>query len=167
MPNMRKFMLLFIGLFFGVGIGFLLALNSGAELEGHAHGEMGHETADGAAHDHGGHDHSTLLENGDGPAPSVDFMLHKDTATGWNLQVAAENFVFAPLAVNQEHVPNTGHAHVYVNGEKLSRIYGPWLHINELPSGDVTIVVTLNANTHSPLAVDGVAVQAAKTITVE
>lgn len=164
---MRQFMLLFIGLFFGIGIGFVIALSSGAELEGHAHGEDGHEMADGMAHDHAEHDHSTLLENGDGPAPSVDIALIEDTAAGWNLQVMTENFAFAPTAVNQEHVPNTGHAHVYVNGQKLARIYGPWMHIGELPSGEVTVSVTLNANTHSPLAVDGVAVQAAKTITVE
>ena len=160
---MRKFMLLFIGLFFGVGIGFLLALGSGAKLDGHAHGEM----AEGAAHDHGGHDHSVLLENGDGPAPSVDFALTKDSAAGWNLQVMVDNFTFTPRAVNQAHVVNTGHAHVFVNGEKLARIYGPWMHIGELPSGEVTVSVTLNGNTHSPLAVDGVAVQAAKTISVE
>jgi len=164
---MRQFMLLFIGLFFGVGLGFLLALNSGAELEGHAHGETGHEMAAGAAHDHDGHDHSALLENGDVPTPSVDFVLTKDTAAGWNLQVVPVNFEFTPFAVNQEHVPNTGHAHVYINGEKLARLYGPWMHIDELPSGEVTVSVTLNANTHSLLAVDGVAVQAVKTITVE
>ena len=151
---MRQFMLLFIGLFFGVGIGFLIALSSGAELEGHAH-------------DHGGHDHSVLLENGDGPAPSVEIALIEDTAAGWNLQVKTENFTFTPTTVNQEHVPNTGHAHVYVNGQKLARIYGPWMHIADLPSGEVTVSVTLNANTHSPLAVDGVAVEAAKTVTVE
>ena len=164
---MRQFMLLFIGLFFGVGLGFLLALNSGAELEAHAHAETGHEVADGAAHDHGGHDHSALLENGGGPAPSVDFALIKDAAAGWNLQVMPVNFRFTPLAVNQEHVPNTGHAHIYINGEKLARLYGPWMHIGELPSGEVTVSVTLSANTHSPLAVDGVAVQAVKKITVE
>lgn len=164
---MRQFMLLFIGLFFGLGIGFVIALGSGAELEGHAHGEHGHKMADGAAHDHGGHDHSVLLENGEGPAPTVDIALIEDTAAGWNLQVITENFTFTPTAVNLEHVPNTGHGHVYVNGAKLARLYGPWMHIGELPSGDVTVSVTLNANTHSPLAVDGVAVEAAKTITVE
>jgi hypothetical protein len=160
---MRQFILLFIGLFFGVGIGFLIALSSGAELEGHAHGDM----SDGAAHDHGGHDHSALLENGDGPAPSVEIALIEDSAAGWNLKVMTKNFVFTPTTVNQEHVPNTGHAHVYVNGEKLARIYGPWMHIGELPSGDVKVSVSLNANTHSPLAVDGVAVEAVKIITVE
>jgi hypothetical protein len=164
---MRQFMLLFIGLFFGIGIGFVTALSSGAELEGHAHGEDGHEMADGMAHDHGGHDHSTLLENGEGPAPTIDIALIKDTAAGWNLHVMTENFVFAPRSVNQEHVPNSGHAHVYVNGKKLARLYGPWMHIGELPNGEVTVSVSLNANTHSPLAVDGVPVEAAKTITVE
>ena len=164
---MRKFMLLFIGLFFGVGIGFLLALSSGAELEGHPHTEAGHETDDGSVHNHDAHDHSMLLENGAGPAPSVEIALYKDTVTGWNLQVVPQNFTFTPMAVNQEHVPNTGHAHVFVNGEKLARIYGPWTHIGELPAGEGTVSVTLNANTHSPLAVGGIGVEAQKTIKVK
>ena len=164
---MRQFMLLFIGLFFGVGIGFLLALSTGAELESHPHTETSHETGNGAAHDHDAHDHSVLLENGAGPAPSVEIELYKDTTVGWNLQLIPHNFTFTPMAVNQEHVPNTGHAHVYINGEKLGRLYGPWVHTGELPSGEVTVSVTLNSNTHSPLAVGGITVEATKTITVE
>lgn len=164
---MRQFILLFIGLFFGIGIGFVTALSSGAELEGHAHGEDGHEMADGMAHDHGGHDHSTLLENGGERAPTVDFQIYKDSVQGWNLVVLTRNFLYEPRSVNQKHQPGRGHAHVYVNGEKLARLYNPWMHIPELPSGEVTVLVTLNSNTHSPLAVDGIAVEAAKTITVE
>ena len=60
-----------------------------------------------------------------------------------------------------------GHAHVYVDGEKAARIYGPWFHLGALPPGEVTLGVTLNANDHSLLAVSGRPLKAEKTITVE
>ncbi|WP_369682774.1 hypothetical protein [Roseovarius sp. M141] len=58
-------------------------------------------------------------------------------------------------AVGLVDVPGEGHAHVYVNGEKLGRLYGAWMHLPRLPPGEVIVLVTLNSNTHGPLAVDG------------
>ena len=40
-----------------------------------------------------------------------------------------------------------------MNGEKLARIYAPWMHIGSLPSGETTVTVSLYANDHSPLSV--------------
>ena len=51
-----------------------------------------------------------------------------------------------------DHVAGEGHAHVYVDGEKIARLYGPWLHIPSLSPGAV-VEVTLNANDHRPLAI--------------
>ena len=65
------------------------------------------------------------------------------------------NFAFAPEHASRDHVPGEGHAHVYVNGVKLGRFYGPWLHLDNLPPGEVTVEVTLNANDHRPLSVAG------------
>jgi len=41
-----------------------------------------------------------------------------------------------------------------VNGEKVMRAYGAWVHLPDVPNG-ATIRVTLNANDHSGWAVDG------------
>jgi hypothetical protein len=43
-----------------------------------------------------------------------------------------------------------------VNGVKIGRYYGPWVHLDGLPAGTVAIEVTLTANDHRPLAVNGV-----------
>ena len=51
-----------------------------------------------------------------------------------------------------------GHAHLYIDGNKIARIYGEWYHLDELPEDAQMISVGLYANNHQPLAVDGVAI---------
>lgn len=57
--------------------------------------------------------------------------------------------------VNQPHAANVGHAHLYLNGAKVARVYGTAFHLSDLPEGQHTITVTLNTNDHSDLALDG------------
>ncbi|QIE46924.1 hypothetical protein G5B38_16135 [Pseudohalocynthiibacter aestuariivivens] len=169
----KTFMFLIIGLFFGAGFGFLLAATSGAELTGHAHGTD-------AAHDHNAHDHGDGTGDMDADhamhgqlveaeAPVPDLMLHvlPDGPQSRNLHIMVSNFVFAPQNVNGDHVPGQGHAHVYVDGVKQPRAYSPYVHLQALPKGTHEIRVTLNANNHGQLAVDGVALTAETTITIE
>ena len=100
-------------------------------------------------------------------APTLELRAVKDTAAGWNLHIVTTNFRFAPERVDAPHRPGEGHAHVYVDGRKAARIYGPWFHLGTLPSGKVTLGVTLNANDHSLLSVSGRPLKLEKTITVE
>ena len=147
---LRKMMILTILLFFGTGVGFLLGVASGVELSGH---------------DHSGHDHNVTMDI-TGNTPSVSMALHPDAISGWNLQVVTQNFEFTPKSVNMAHEDGTGHAHVYVNGEKLMRIYSEWTHIPSLPLGQAQLTVALNSNTHSPLSVNGIPIEARTTIQV-
>ena len=159
---MRKpFALLLIGLFFGAGLGFLLAAANGITLDGHDHGSDHH-----AKTDHG-HDHGKMIVLPEGDtAPTMKIALHPDAVAGWNLEVITTNFSFAPQNVNQVPIVGEGHAHVYVNGEKLARIYAPWMHIGSLPAGQTTVTVSLNANDHSPLSVGDKPLSADVTIQV-
>ena len=63
------------------------------------------------------------------------------------------NFVDVPMGT--PHVPGTGHAHLYLNGLKLGRLYVPSARIGALPPGDHMVRVTLNANDHRAYVVDG------------
>lgn len=164
----KTFMFLLIGLFFGTGAGFLIAASTGVHLEGHSHD--GPEVHDHSAHDHGesgdAHDHSVLTE-ADGPPPGVSLMLHPDGRQSRNLEIRVENFTFDPKAVNGAHVSGRGHAHVYVDGVKIGRAYGPWYHLSALPEGEHEVRVTLNANDHTQLAVGGEPVEAFETLVIE
>ena len=150
----RALMLFVIGLFFGGGAGFVTAASWEVTLTGHDHGDPAHHGAPaGHAPQNGGHHHGRPLEV-TGTAPAVSLALHPDANGAMNLQIMTTDFAFAPQAVNGPHVPGQGHAHVYVNGAKIARAYGPWMHMDNLPAtGEIR--VTLNANSHETLSVNG------------
>ena len=171
---MRKtFMFLVIGLFFGTGFGFLLAASSGAELTGHDHGS--NAAHDHAAHDHGGADmdahaghagHGMMVDAGS-PAPTIMLNVLPDGPQSRNMHIMTQHFVFSAQNVNGAHVQGEGHAHVYVNGVKQPRAYSPYVHLDALPKGTHDVRVTLNANDHGHLAIDGAPIMAETQITIE
>lgn len=142
----RKLIMLLIGLVFGGGIGFMIAAGNGITLNGHDH----------AAGHGGGHDHAAMVPivlPADANAPTLIAKVVKDPVSGWNLHLETTNFRFAPENASTAHVVGEGHAHVYVNGVKIARIYANWFHIDHLPMGNVMVEVALNSNNHSELAV--------------
>ncbi|WGI21429.1 hypothetical protein [Amylibacter sp. IMCC11727] len=159
---------LFIGLFFGTGIGFIWAGSLGVTFDGHDHAEHagGGAAVDHANMDHGGMDHSPVNVPAGPNAPTLAMVLHKDTMSGLNLEIQTTNFTFSPETVNQANITGAGHAHVYANGKKLSRVYGNWFHITGLPAGEHTIMVELNANSHGVIQVDGKPLQVTQTVTI-
>ena len=146
----RALAMLLIGLIFGGGIGFTIAAGVGVTLDGHDH--SAHLVEDHATHDTA-HDHENVIVLPQGPdAPTLDIEAVRDGA-GWNLRVITTNFTLTPERIGGAHVPGEGHGHVYLNGVKQARLYGPWYHIDKVPDGDVELRVTLNSNDHSALAV--------------
>lgn len=109
--------------------------------------------------------HGAAIEIPPGPdAPKVEITVAKDAVGGWNLNIRAANFRFAPDHASLPHIAGEGHAHLYANGRKIARIYGPWFHIETLPAGDVELRVDLNANDHRPFSVSGHTVRATATV---
>ena len=106
--------------------------------------------------DHEHHSHATREAADPENAPTVTSLsVWQDPDKGWNLSFATDNFTFTPDYVGGEHVANEGHAHLYVNGEKLARLYSTDYHIESLPQGENTIRVSLNTNKHDEYVVDG------------
>ena len=103
----------------------------------------------------------------DGPAPELTLTIHPDGPQSRNLHIGTTNFTFDPEAVNGPHIPGHGHAHVYVNGVKQARAYGPWVQLYALPKGTHEIRVTLNANDHSQLAISGEPLEATTTVIID
>jgi len=104
------------------------------------------------------HDHSMSHEKYEvdpSIAPKLELELLKDTKSGWNLILHTGNFEFAPEKVNQSNEPNQGHAHLYVNGEKITRLYSKYFYLSDFPAGEHKIVVSLNTNDHSEYSVNG------------
>lgn len=155
----RPLALFAIGLIFGGAAGFVIAAGNGVTFEGHDHSDPAQHTG---AETHG-HTSTVNLPAGD-DAPGLTIKLTKDPMAGWNLHVMPQNFRFSPENASLADADGEGHAHVYINGVKLGRLYGNWLHIADLPKGPVDVKVSLNANSHSPLTVDGVPVEATESL---
>ena len=125
-----------------------------------------HETA--AAGGEHSHDHSAKEP---GPIESavpvtLELAAEVDPAGGLHIRIATENWRWAPEEVNQESRPGVGHAHIYANGEKLSRIYGPEHYVADLPPGQYEIRVDLNDNAHNALTVNGAPLAATTAVTI-
>lgn len=99
-------------------------------------------------------------------APQVAITVERDAMDGWNVTLSTNNFTFTPELVNSANVDNTGHAHLYVDGVKIARLYGPNYHIPFLPVGDHEISVNLSSNDHSYYMIDGNRI-AARTIVTQ
>ncbi len=149
---MRGLLLLAIGLATGTGLGVVLAADRGLTLSGHDHGDPAQHAA--------GHDHATPRRLGaDGPGLSVEAV--RDPVSGWNLHLETERFAFAPEAAGGAPAAGEGHAHLYVDGEKVARLYGPWVHLDR-ERGRVRVVLT--GNDHRPLVSDGTAAEVVFTL---
>lgn len=132
--------------------------------ESPTHGTTDHGHSD---HNHGDHGHhGTLAIPADQPLPTVTLVAHPDSVSGWNLEIQTEHWGFAPERVNQSSLTTEGHAHLYVNGEKVTRLYSTWTYLPSLPSGEHTLTVSLNANGHEELTHDGAPIESRVVVAV-
>ena len=114
------------------------------------------------------HDHGSSVEVAEGlPVPTIEIDVSEDPVEGWNLRVLTTAFEIVPENVSTAHVDGEGHMHLYIDGEKVSRLYGQWHHIGPLAPGEHEIRVELSANDHSAMAVDGDIIDATTVIVAQ
>lgn len=114
-----------------------------------------HHLAAHSMHDHG---FAVIPEGYD--VPSVSIYVTQDHSNSWLLEVETQHFTFTPKKVG-DNAPSyhEGHAHLYINGRKVSRLYGKYYDLGELKPG-TKITVTLNANNHAALVYNGQRIEA-------
>jgi hypothetical protein len=125
-----------------------IANESKANKSGHSH-----------KHHHGKFEVSSSLEK-----PALTLEVIRDEASGWNVHIKVKNFRFAPENINKTPLSTEGHAHIYVDDQKIARLYGPWFHLADLPAGQHTVRVSLNANNHDAMTFNGELIEAKKII---
>lgn len=112
------------------------------------------------------HSHRKIEIPAGQPIPQIELIAHQDTVKGWNLEVKLANFVLTPENVNQANEINEGHAHLFINGKKITRIYSNWYYLQKLPQGKNSVSVVLNTNDHGELTYEGEAIADTKIIEV-
>ena len=98
---------------------------------------------------------------------SVAVMAEPDDMGGVDVRIVTDGWRWAPEEVNMADGPGAGHAHVYVDGVKINRVYGPYYYLADVEPGVREIRVTLNSNGHSELTYDGQPLQATTMVEVD
>lgn len=96
--------------------------------------------------------HGTYKHPDGTPAPTLSLQVTPDKMRGFNLNLSTTNWTWAPDKINTATAKNQGHAHLYVDGVMVNRVYGSWYHLEGLTPGEHDIRVTLNTNDHSEYA---------------
>jgi len=93
-----------------------------------------------------------------GEAPTISLDVKKDPTGGFNVQVLTTNFRWTPEKASGKHIEGQGHAHVYLAGQKIIRLYNNWFHLNTFQfsttSGEQLLRVELVGNDHAPITVN-------------
>ena len=100
-------------------------------------------------------DPSRIIDLDASNAPTLDLQVYALADGSYNLQLQTSNFVFTPQNIDMAPVIGEGHAHLYVDGVKLARLYGEWHHLPTLPPDAQVLTVSLYANNHQGFAVNG------------
>ena len=84
------------------------------------------------------------------PVPKMALYLVRDSKSGLNLHIELRDFQIGPPELALDDSTVGGHAHLYVNGKKVQRIYGRYLHLPEelFRPGVNLIMVSLNTHDH-------------------
>jgi len=112
------------------------------------------------------HIHETIEISTEQPLPAVTLEVVQGPDEAWNAHMTFENFVLAPDQAGAEHVEGQGHAHIYLDGKKINRVYGNWYHLGKLQPGEHEVEVTLSTNNHRELVQNEKTIGAIQKITV-
>jgi len=103
-------------------------------------------------------------------APTVNLEVQKDPTGGFNVRVLTSNFVWRPEMASKQHVVGEGHAHVYLDGRKIMRIYNEWFHLNTYQfatkAGEQLLSIEFVGNDHAPYTIQGTPLGAEQVINV-
>ena len=112
----------------------------------------------------------TIHEVSKEESPTALMKIVKDPTGGFNVQVVTTNFTWRPEMASMKYVPGEGHAHVFLDGRKIMRIYNDWFHLNTYQfatrAGKQLVSVEFVGNDHAPYTIQGVPVGDAQIVDV-
>lgn len=150
-----------IALLLGLGLGFGFTNAFASDTDDHSSDVSQSEKAE----DEHSHTHDELFEVTAEQAPKLELVVSEDKKAGYNVKLVTTNFTFTPEKIDGDTIVGEGHAHLYVDGIKVGRLYDEYFHYDGSFEGTRTFRATLNANDHSEYAVDGEVIAAEVVVT--
>ena len=103
-------------------------------------------------------------------APKATLEIQKDPTGGFNVHVVTTNFLWRPEMASMQYKPGEGHAHVYLDGRKIMRIYNEWFHLNtyqfSTKPGEQLLSIEFVGNDHAPYTIQGLPVGAEQIVDI-
>ncbi|EPJ48098.1 MAG: hypothetical protein OFPII_07720 [Osedax symbiont Rs1] len=95
--------------------------------------------------------------------PTLVLKAKVDAVSGLNLILNTQKIIigYPRENIQAEYIDGklllNGHAHLFINGNKIQRIYGAYVHVPNslLKEGDNLLQVTLNSHRHENILVNG------------
>lgn len=106
------------------------------------------------------HSHTPIEVPDDVAAPAMALSVSVDAVSGFNLAVQLDNYLLSPppdlatmaelmgVEIDSASGMLTGHAHLYVNGKKIQRVYGKYVHLPATLFNDGVNQVSVTINNH-------------------
>jgi hypothetical protein len=102
---------------------------------------------------------TSIHEISNDSAPTASLEIKKDPTGGFNVHVVTTNFTWRPDMASMKYVPGEGHAHVFLDGRKIMRIYNEWFHLNTYQfatkAGEQLLSIEFVGNDHAPYTIQG------------
>ncbi|MFD4262450.1 hypothetical protein ACFWR9_33720 [Streptomyces sp. NPDC058534] len=100
-------------------------------------------------------------------APEVGIEVQPENDDSWDVRLTVRGFRFSPDGTDAEAVPGRGVAHLFLDGDLLTRLRGPEYRLTAdlVPRGTHQVTVRLYADDDTVWAVDGEPVESTADIT--
>ncbi|MEW2451454.1 hypothetical protein AB0896_28500 [Streptomyces parvulus] len=100
-------------------------------------------------------------------APEVGIEVQPEDDDSWDVRLRVRDFRFSPDGAEAEAVPGRGVAHLFLDGDLLTRLRGPEYRLTAdlVPRGTHQVTVRLYADDDTVWAVDGEPVESTADIT--
>lgn len=136
------------------------------DTDGHHDSDDGHHGDDDGHHHH--HDELDPIETD----LDLGLTLVSAEVDGDSVTVTIEpsgdfTFVDDETGTANGHVDGEGHVHLYIDGEKITRMYETTYTHTGLAPGEHSVRVELSTNAHNPYAIDGIVIDDLLQIDVE
>jgi zinc and cadmium transporter len=132
-------------LLFGAAFIFVVSPIAHSYIDaGHKHSEESHSDS------HSAEEHRDFIVKAGEMAPEVRADAELDDS-GLTVKLVLVNFSFTPDKEGEAPFLGEGHAHLYINGKKITRLYSEWTFVPKaiLPDEFDSITVSLSNNDHS------------------
>lgn len=87
--------------------------------------------------------------------PTASLSVSGGVNIGWMLKIRTTGFAFSPESINQLHRPGEGSASLFIDGKRVTKIFGPYFELPDLSPGPHRLFVGFVTNNGMDMVTEG------------